>query len=212
MATNKELENEELDDEIEETEENEAEPKEKKTTQKNHGAFGDVIKAYLDGYSKEDAIFAERYANPDKNINDCCNYVINQVKNSGRNGFADEEIFALARGYYTDDVDAKDLKQINAKVVVNHQIELTESEKAKAKEEALKEFQAKELKALEEAKKKELERQKALEEKKAKAEAERKAKEEQARLEKEAREKELAKARGYEQMDLFGMFGDLNES
>ncbi len=192
------------DEELEEVEETETEPKKEKK-QTNHGAFADTIKAYLDGYSKEDAIFAERYSNPAKNINECCNYIINQVKTSGRNGFADEEIFAMARGYYTDDVDSNDLKSTKATVVVNHTIELTEAEKQKAREKALKDFEAQELKKLEAAKKKEeLEKQKAkekeelakqkAEEKKIKAEEEKKAKQEQA-----------AKERGFEQLDLFGM-------
>ena len=202
----KEIENEELEEELDETEE--VETKETKPKKQNHGMFADTIKAYLDGYSKEDAIFAERYNNPSKNINECCNYIINQVKASGRQGFADEEIFALARGYYTDDVDSKDLKPTNATVVVNHTIDLTEEEKQKAREKALKEFEEKELKALEEAKRKEEQARIKAEEKKAKLEAERIAKEEKARAEKEAREKELAKARGYEQMDLFGILGE----
>ena len=190
------------DEELEEVEETETK-KEKKQT--NHGAFAETIKAYLDGYSKEDAIFAARYSNPEKNINECCNYIINQVKASGRNGFADEEIFAMARGYYTDDVDKKDLVNTKATVVVNHTIELTEAEKQKAREKAIKDFEAQEIKKLEAAKKKEeLEKQKAkekeelakqkAEEKRIKAEEEKKAKQEQA-----------AKERGFEQLDLFGM-------
>lgn len=192
------------DEELEEVEETETESKKEKK-QTNHGAFAETIKAYLDGYSKEDAIFAERYSNPAKNINECCNYIINQVKASGRNGFADEEIFAMARGYYTDDVEKKDLVNTKATVVVNHTIELTEAEKQKAREKALKDFEAQELKKLEAAKKKEeIEKQKAkekeelakqkAEEKRIKAEEEKKAKQEQA-----------AKERGFEQLDLFGM-------
>ena len=190
------------DEELEEVEESETK-KEKKQT--NHGAFAETIKAYLDGYSKEDAIFAARYSNPEKNINECCNYIINQVKASGRNGFADEEIFAMARGYYTDDIKDADLKSTKATVVVNHTIELTEAEKQKAREKAIKDFEAQEIKKLEAAKKKEeLEKQKAkekeelakqkAEEKRIKAEEEKKAKQEQA-----------AKERGFEQLDLFGM-------
>lgn len=190
------------EEELEEVEETETK-KEKKQT--NHGAFAETIKAYLDGYSKEDAIFAARYSNPEKNINECCNYIINQVKTSGRNGFADEEIFAMARGYYTDDIKDTDLKSTKATVVVNHTIELTEAEKQKAREKAIKDFEAQEIKKLEAAKKKEeLEKQKAkekeelakqkAEEKRIKAEEEKKAKQEQA-----------AKERGFEQLDLFGM-------
>lgn len=49
--------------------------------------------------------FAPRYANPKKNIDDCCTFIINQVRQSGCNGFADEEIYSMALHYYDEDID-----------------------------------------------------------------------------------------------------------
>ena len=60
--------------------------------------------------------------------------------------------------HYYDEDDIKNVKPVNAKVVVNHTIELTEEEKKAAKEAALKEYEAKEIKKIEEARKKKLEK------------------------------------------------------
>lgn len=59
------------------------------------------------------------------------------MKQSGCNGFTDDEIYSLALHYYDeDDLDiGKPLA--NCKVVVNHTIELTEAEKVQAREKAM---------------------------------------------------------------------------
>lgn len=60
-----------------------------------------TIQNYLDARAREDELFAPRYANPKKNIDDCCTFIINQVRQSGCNGFADEEIYSMALHYTT---------------------------------------------------------------------------------------------------------------
>ena len=200
MAKDEELLEEELDEEVEEPVEEETKT-ESKPKQKNHGMFADVIKEYLDNYAKDDPVFNERYQNPSKNINECCDYIINQVKASGRNGFADEEIFALARGYYTDEIDKKDLHTAHATVVVNHTVELTDEEKQKAHDKAVKEYEEQIKKELEAKAKKEEQARIKAEEKAAKKEAE--------RLEKEKQEKEDAKKQGaFEQTSIFDFLGE----
>ena len=62
--------------------------------------FKKTIKAYSDDRAKTDALFATTYAKPNKNIDDCITFILNQVKNSGCNGFADHEIYSLAVHYY----------------------------------------------------------------------------------------------------------------
>ena len=111
--------------------------------------FKKTIKAYLDNRAATDALFAERYANPDKNIDDCITYILNEVKNSGRNGFADDEIYSMAIHYY-DEKDIKVGKPINGKVVVNHTIELTEEEKAEARKQAITRYQDEEIRKMRE--------------------------------------------------------------
>ena len=99
--------------------------------------FKQTIQSYLQSRAQEDELFAPRYANPKKNIDDCITFILNYVKQSGCNGFADDEIYSLAMHYYDeDDIDiGKPLT--NCKVVVNHTIVLTEEEKAEARRQAM---------------------------------------------------------------------------
>lgn len=99
--------------------------------------FKQTIQSYLQRRAQEDELFALRYANPKKNIDDCITFILNYVKQSGCNGFADDEIYSLAMHYYNeDDIDiGKPLT--NCKVVVNHTIVLTEEEKAEAHAKAM---------------------------------------------------------------------------
>ena len=200
-----EEETEEIKDAVEDEEEKEPSEEENVASEevktetpkaKVSSAFFDTIKAYLDNYSNEDEAFKERYINPDKNINDCCNYILNQVQKSGCNGFTDEEIYKMARDYYVDDISKDDCKAISGSVVVNHQVELTEEEKEKARIEAIKRF---EQECLEEERKK----REALAKAQAKAEAKEQEKIRKAE-EKKAQEIEDAKKKGAaEQLSLF---------
>ena len=99
--------------------------------------FKQTIQSYLQRRAQEDELFAPRYANPKKNIDDCITFILNYVKQSGCNVFADDEIYSLALHYYDeDDIDiGKPLT--NCKVVVNHTIELSEAEKAEARRQAM---------------------------------------------------------------------------
>ena len=81
-------------------------------------------------------MFAPRLANTKKNIDDCITFILNYVKESGCNGFTDDEIYSLALHYYDeDDIDIG--KPLQCKVVVNHTIVLTEQEKAEARQKAM---------------------------------------------------------------------------
>lgn len=84
--------------------------------------FKAVIKAYLDDRASNDELFAATYAKPNKSLDECCNYILREVQKSGQNGFADEEIYGMAVHYYDED-DIKDVKPINARVVVNHHVD-----------------------------------------------------------------------------------------
>jgi hypothetical protein len=98
--------------------------------------FKNTIKAYLDKRASEDKLFAETYAKPHKNIDDCITYILNWVKQSGCNGFSDEEIYGHALHFYDEDsVTAGN--PISCRIVVNHTIELTAEEKEEARKEAL---------------------------------------------------------------------------
>lgn len=97
--------------------------------------FAEVIKTYLDNLAQTDELFAKEYAKESKSIEECVKFILSEVKKSGCNGFADEEIFGLALHYYTE--DNLEISEIgNCKVIVNHHVELTEEEIAEAKEKA----------------------------------------------------------------------------
>jgi len=83
--------------------------------------FKEAIKTYLEELANTDALFAKTFSKPYKNINDCATYILNEVKKSGRTGFADDEIFNMAIHYY-DEETVEIGKPITAKVVVNRTI------------------------------------------------------------------------------------------
>lgn len=98
--------------------------------------FKQTIQSYLQRRAQEDELFAPRLANPKKNIDDCITFILNYVKQSGCNGFADDEIYSLALHYYDEDnIDIG--KPLKCNVVVNHTIVLTEQEKAEARRKAM---------------------------------------------------------------------------
>jgi len=103
--------------------------------------FKNTIKEHLDQRAQTDGLFAVSYAKENKNLDDCITYILNTVKSSGRNGFTDPEIFGMAVHYYDeDDVKVGKLPS-NMKMVVNHHVQLSEEEKQKAHEAALKRAQ-----------------------------------------------------------------------
>ena len=112
-----------------------------KAVMKTTEQFKRTIQAYLDERAKNDTLFAVSYAKEGKTIDECCNFILNTVKESGCNGFADEEIYGIAVHYYDEDnLDPKYLKQISGNVVVNHQVTLTEADKAELEEKAKKDW------------------------------------------------------------------------
>ena len=89
----------------------------------------------------EDELFAITYKKQGKNINDCCTYILNEVQKSGCNGFTDGEIFSMAVHYYDED-NIEIGKPVNARVVVNHTVELTPEEKEEARKQAVQRVQS----------------------------------------------------------------------
>ncbi len=109
------------------------------TTKENKGtrAFNDTIREYLEGMAENDALFAVKFANPTKSMEDCVTYIINQVQKSGCNGFADDEIFGMAVHYWEENEIEVGKPLTNCQVVVNHTVELTEEEKEQARQDAI---------------------------------------------------------------------------
>jgi hypothetical protein len=109
--------------------------------------FKQTIKAYLDERAKNDELFAVSYAKENKNMDDCVTFILNQVKRSKCMGLTDEEVYSLAVHFFDED-DIEIGNPIACNVIVNHTVELTEEEKAQARQEALKEYQAEQLRKM----------------------------------------------------------------
>ena len=115
--------------------------------------FTRTIAEYLNQRAMTDPLFAPNLMKPNKNIEECITYILNEVQKSGCNGFDDddellrawlEKIFSMAVHYYDED-DIEVGKVISCQVAVNHIVELTEEEKAEARQEAIKQYQREEL-------------------------------------------------------------------
>ena len=109
--------------------------------------FKRTIYMYLEQRAEEDALFAKKYRNPAKNMDECVTHILNYVQKSGCNGFSDGEIYSQAVHYYDED-DIEVGKPLQCQVVVNHTVELTDEEKAEARQQAIRQYQAEELRKL----------------------------------------------------------------
>ena len=113
--------------------------------------FTRTIAEYLNQRAMTDPLFAPNLMKPNKNIEECITYILNEVQKSGCNGFDDDEIFSMAVHYYDeDDLDVG--SPVACHVVVNHTLVLTEEEKAEARKQAIQQYQAQELRRLQEPK------------------------------------------------------------
>lgn len=68
------------------------------------------IQNHLNEYAKQDELFAKALANPKKNLDGCCAYIIDRVKKAKVVAWTNEEIFGMARHYY-DESDIKEMKR-----------------------------------------------------------------------------------------------------
>ena len=79
-----------------------------------------IIQSYLEERAKNDPLFASVYAKPNKNINECFDYILSEAKKRGNAVcMSDDEVFGLAVHYYDDD-DIKVSKQTNYKAATSH--------------------------------------------------------------------------------------------
>ncbi|NCB83668.1 MAG: PcfK-like protein [Bacteroidia bacterium] len=99
--------------------------------------FQNTIESFLRDRAETDKHFAVSFSNPDKSIEQCITYILNCVKQSGCNGFCDEEIYSMAVHYY-DEQNIEVGNPIDCRVIVNHTVELTAEEKEQARQNALK--------------------------------------------------------------------------
>lgn len=99
---------------------------------KQNQSFKEAIKAYLDQRAKEDNLFSSTYAKPNKNIDECCEYILGEAKKRGGSAVAisDDEVFGMAVHYYDED-NIKVEKQSNYKVATSSNAESKKEKKPK---------------------------------------------------------------------------------
>lgn len=108
---------------------------------KTTDAFKQTILSYLQQRAATDNLFYATFNNPDKNIDDCCTYILNTVKKSGCAGFTDDEVFSMAVHYYDENNIKIGPVDRSVSVVVNHVVDISEEEKKAAKDAALQKIQ-----------------------------------------------------------------------
>lgn len=114
--------------------------------------FQIVIREYLDQLAEIDAEFAEKYRAKENKIEECCAYITSEMHKLAQNnviGVTDDEVFGLAIHYYLEDDLEVNMQSYNSVLIMSNQfVELTEEEKAEARKEAFKQYQAEELRKL----------------------------------------------------------------
>lgn len=110
--------------------------------------FKETIAAYLEQRAAQDEQFAAMRSAVNRTIEDIVTYILNQVKASGCCGFSDDEIFGIAvHAAETADLEIGKLIP-SCQVVINHQVQLTEVEKAEARQKAIEALQREEMNRL----------------------------------------------------------------
>lgn len=66
-----------------------------------------VIKEEMEKYSSENPDFFINYNKPEKNIDDCCQFIYNEVHKLQKECLTDEEVFNLAKKYYNTEIEVK---------------------------------------------------------------------------------------------------------
>ena len=106
-------------------------------TMKGTKAFQDTIAQYLMARAEKDPLVAVKLANPSKTMEQCCAYIIGEVKKSRCCGFTDDEIYGWAMHFWDEPEIEVSNTATNCQVVVNHIVELTEEEKEQARQDAI---------------------------------------------------------------------------
>ena len=102
----------------------------------------EAIKAYLDNRAATDEQFAVSYAKENKNLDECFRYIMGEARKLGSSVcMTDDEVFGLAVHYYDEDnIEIRPTGGMTARVSAQ-KVELTEEEKAAAREAARKRYE-----------------------------------------------------------------------
>lgn len=89
---------------------------------KGSTGFKNVIKAHLDQVAAKDPLFAETLKKENKNIDECVNYIISEVRKKKVDVMTDDEVYNLAIHYYDED-SIKDIKAPSGQVDIKHTVD-----------------------------------------------------------------------------------------
>lgn len=107
-----------------------------------NNSFENTIKSYLDERANTDELFAKSYAKPNKNIEQCCAYIMGEAKKRGNAvAISDAEVFGMAVHYYDEDDIKVNALPANTRASVaapaSKPVELTEEDIEKARQAAI---------------------------------------------------------------------------
>lgn len=107
-------------------------------------SFETAIKTFLDQFASEDKEFANKYANPNKSIEECCKYIFQEVEKGRKKsercvGVPEDEVYGLAIHYY----DEEDIKVEGPKTKAKAVVPASEPKESQSSEEITKETEKK---------------------------------------------------------------------
>ena len=119
--------------------------------------FKDTIQKYLEQRVAEDPLFAPKFENSKKNIDECCRYILGEARKRGTSVvMSDAEVFGMAVHYYDEEnikiekvsaccsvsssrkVKLTEEVSSGCSISSNQKVELTEEDKNAAREAAIK--------------------------------------------------------------------------
>ncbi len=101
--------------------------------------FKETIQKYLQERAVEDPLFAPKFANPNKSIDECCRYIMGEARKRGTAvAMSDSEVFGMAVHYYDEENIKVEKVSAGCSVSSSRKVELTEEEKNVAREAAIK--------------------------------------------------------------------------
>lgn len=103
--------------------------------------FKEAIKSYLDERARTDELFAKSYAKENKNLDECCSYIMGEARKRGNAvAMSDTEVFGMAVHYYDEDDIKVNKLPAGTRAVSStspQPVKLTEEDKKSAREEAI---------------------------------------------------------------------------
>ena len=111
---------------------------------KSSNAVMEVVRNYMEERCASDPILAIKYANPAKSLEKALNFVAHEEQKSGLTNMDSDSVFGLILHYYDENLE--DVPNVNCKIVVAK--ELTDSERAEAKEQAMEQYKKEQLREI----------------------------------------------------------------